>query len=78
MATGNDKKPKLEEEDKNEIGQRLGMIVARYPTSRKLREADVSITITTFVGNSKNSSTGTLVEVVYANSCQAASVRLKK
>lgn len=63
MATGNDKKPKLEEEDKNEIGQRLGMIVARYPTSRKLREADVSITITTFVGNSKSSSTGTLVDV---------------
>lgn len=57
------KKPKLEEDDKAELGQRLGMIMARYPTPRKLREADVNITITVFVGKTKSSTTGTLVDV---------------
>ena len=63
MADETVKKPKLEDEDKEEIGQRLGMIIARYPTSRKLREADVNITITVFVGKTKSSTTGTLVDV---------------
>ena len=63
MAEEYIKKPKLEEDDKAEIGQRLGMIAARYPTSRKLREACVEITITVFVAKTKTSTTGTLVNV---------------
>ena len=63
MAEEYIKKPKLEDDDKAEIGQRLGMIAARYPTSRKLREAGVEITITVFVAKTKNSTTGTLADV---------------
>lgn len=57
------KKPAIDEDDKIAIGQKLGAILRKYPSSRQLRDAQVPITLTVFEKLSKGSSKGNLIEV---------------
>ena len=56
-------KPNLEDEDKQEIGQRLGVIKSKYPNARALADANVKITITVFEPTNKSGSKGILKEI---------------
>ncbi len=56
-------KPAPDEEEKIAIGQKLGAIDRRYPNSRRLREAQITITLKIFEKLSKGSSRGNIVEL---------------
>lgn len=56
-------KPTQDEEEKTAIGQKLGAITRRYPNSRRLREAQITITVKIFEKLSKGSSRGNIVDL---------------
>lgn len=59
----NVRKPVLEEDDKIEIGQRLGSVLQKYPTARLLQAAKIEITLTIFERFSRSGTKGNIVEL---------------
>ena len=57
------KKPVLEEDDKIAIGQKLGLICQKYPSTRALLDAQIKISLTIFEKASKTSTKGYLVDL---------------
>ena len=57
------KKPSMEDEEKNALGQKLAMIQRKYPSTALLRDAEVPVSVTVWEPVKKGAKTGYLTEI---------------
>ena len=57
------KKPSMEDEEKNALGQKLAMIQRKYPSTALLRDAEVPVSVTVWEPLKKGAKSGYLTEI---------------
>ena len=57
------KKPSMEDEEKNALGQKLAMIQKKYPSTALLRDAEVTVSVTVWEPLKKGAKSGYLREI---------------